>query len=199
MADISQFSDDIFQCIFLNEIYKFRLWFYCPFDNNPSLVQIMAWRRPGDKPLSGIMMISLLYWRIYGSLDLNESTHICGRMKIHSHVPRFLKFETYWLLKTFPLEDKDPCTLHCQYQAAGGLVHCIPCHVMNSPGILHFQHHRLGKHIKEKRMFADFWKPIMKYDNPVLSMLAREMKTSNSATTFIWDEILLRIHMYIYI
>ena len=30
----------------------------------------MAWRRPGDKPLSEAMMDSL--WRIYASLGLNE-------------------------------------------------------------------------------------------------------------------------------
>ena len=29
-------------------------------NNIPALVQIMAWRRPGDKPLSELMMISLL-------------------------------------------------------------------------------------------------------------------------------------------
>ena len=31
-----------------------------PINNIPSLVQIMAWRRPGDKPLSEPMMVSLL-------------------------------------------------------------------------------------------------------------------------------------------
>ena len=30
-----------------------------PINNIPALVQIMAWRRPGDKPLSEPMMISL--------------------------------------------------------------------------------------------------------------------------------------------
>ena len=35
-----------------------------PINNIPALVQIMACRRPGDKPLSGLMMVSLL-------------THIC--------------------------------------------------------------------------------------------------------------------------
>ena len=35
-----------------------------PIDNIPALVQIMAWRRPGDKPLSESMMVSL-------------PTHIC--------------------------------------------------------------------------------------------------------------------------
>ena len=34
-------------------------------NNIPALVQIMAWRRPGDKPLSEPMMVSL-------------PTHICG-------------------------------------------------------------------------------------------------------------------------
>ena len=30
-----------------------------PIDNKPASVQIMAWRRPGDKPLSEPMMASL--------------------------------------------------------------------------------------------------------------------------------------------
>ena len=38
-------------------------------DNIPALVQIMAWRRLGDKPLSEPMIV---YWRIYASLGLNE-------------------------------------------------------------------------------------------------------------------------------
>ena len=64
------FPDDIFKCIFLNEnewiLIKISLKFV-PKDqinNIPSLVSIMAWRRPGDKPLSEAMMASLL-------------THIC--------------------------------------------------------------------------------------------------------------------------
>ena len=64
------FADDIFQCIFLNEnvliSIKNSLKFIPkgPINNIPTLVQIMAWRRPGDKPLSEPMMDSLL-------------THIC--------------------------------------------------------------------------------------------------------------------------
>ena len=64
------FADDIFKCIFLNK----NVWISInislkfvpkgPIDHIPSLVQIMAWCRPGDKPLSEPMMISLL-------------THIC--------------------------------------------------------------------------------------------------------------------------
>ena len=64
------FADDIFRYIFVNEkfciLIKISLKFLPegPIDNNSALVQIMAWRRPGDKPLSEPMMVSLL-------------THIC--------------------------------------------------------------------------------------------------------------------------
>ena len=59
------FADDILKCIFLNEnawiLIKISLKFVPkgPIDNIPALVQIMAWRRPGDKPLSEPMMVSL--------------------------------------------------------------------------------------------------------------------------------------------
>ena len=68
--DGRHFADDIFTCIFFNEncciLNKFSLKYVRkgPIDNNPALVQIMAWRRSGDKPLSEPMMVSLL-------------THIC--------------------------------------------------------------------------------------------------------------------------
>ena len=64
------FADDIFICIFLNE----NVWIPIKISLKivpkgainiiQALVQIMAWRRPGDKPLSEPMMISL-------------TTHIC--------------------------------------------------------------------------------------------------------------------------
>ena len=63
------FPDDILW-IFLNE----NVWISInislkfvprgPINNIPTLVQVMAWRRPGDKPLSGPMMVRL-------------PTHIC--------------------------------------------------------------------------------------------------------------------------
>ena len=63
-------TDDTLKCIFLDE----NIWISItislkfvpkgPINNIPSLVQIMAWRRPGDMPLSEPMMVSLL-------------THIC--------------------------------------------------------------------------------------------------------------------------
>ena len=41
-----------------------------PINNIPALVQIMAWRRSGDKPLSEPVMVSLLTH--IASLGLNE-------------------------------------------------------------------------------------------------------------------------------
>ena len=64
------FADDTFKRIFLNEnvliSIKISLKFVTkdPINNIPALVQIMAWRRPGDKPLSEPRMVSL-------------PTHIC--------------------------------------------------------------------------------------------------------------------------
>ena len=60
------FPDDIFKCIFLNENVWISLKISLnyapkgPINNIPALVQIKAWRRPGDKPLSEAMMVSLL-------------------------------------------------------------------------------------------------------------------------------------------
>ena len=62
-AVFSDTLDDTFKSIFLNEnvriSIKISLKFVpkCPINNIPSLVQIMAWRRPGDKPLSEPMMV----------------------------------------------------------------------------------------------------------------------------------------------
>ena len=73
------FADDIFKCIFFNEnvwiLIKISLKFVPkgPINNIPALVQIMAWRRPGNKPLSEPIMVRLpmhisvtrLQWVIY--------------------------------------------------------------------------------------------------------------------------------------
>ena len=64
------FADDIFKCIFLNENVWIPIKISLKFvpkgsiNNIPALVQIMAWCRPGDKPLSDPTMVSL-------------TTHIC--------------------------------------------------------------------------------------------------------------------------
>ena len=57
------FPDDIFKCIFETEkiciLIRISLKFVPkgPINNIPALVQIMAWRRSGDKPLSEPMFI----------------------------------------------------------------------------------------------------------------------------------------------
>ena len=64
------FPDDIFKWIFLNENAWISIEISLKFvpkgsiNNDPALFRIMAWRRPGDKPLSEPMMIRL-------------PTHIC--------------------------------------------------------------------------------------------------------------------------
>ena len=65
-----QFAEDIFKCTFLNE----NIWIWInislkfvpkgPINTIPALVQIMAWCRPGDKPLSEATIVRL-------------PTHIC--------------------------------------------------------------------------------------------------------------------------
>ena len=80
------FPDDIFNCIFLNEniwiLIKISLRFVSEDRINkiPALVQIMAWRRSGDKPLSEPMMVSSL-------------THICITR------PQWVKGSVYLSLK----------------------------------------------------------------------------------------------------
>ena len=60
------FPDDVFKSICFNEnVYisiKISLKFVPkgPIDNIPALVQILAWRRSGDKPSSEAIMLSLL-------------------------------------------------------------------------------------------------------------------------------------------
>ena len=58
-------TEDNFKCIFMNENVristKISSMFILkgPISNIPALVQIMAWRRPGAKPLSEPMMVRL--------------------------------------------------------------------------------------------------------------------------------------------
>ena len=99
--------DDIFKCIFLNE----NIWILItsslkfipkgPINNIPALVQIMAWRRPGDRPLSEPMIVSLLthirvtrpQWVKKCTLSVKEATD-----------PRAIKL----LLQSIEVQ----CTLH---------------------------------------------------------------------------------------
>ena len=64
------FADDPFKRIFLNKTVEISIEISLKFapkgqiNNIPALVQILAWRHPGDKPLSETIMVRL-------------PTHIC--------------------------------------------------------------------------------------------------------------------------
>ena len=91
--DGRHFTDDIFKSIFLNE----NVWFlnkislkFVPkslINNIPALVQIMAWRRLGDKPLFEPMMFSLPthicvtrpQW-----VNTNQNMGVCTQTKLKS-------------------------------------------------------------------------------------------------------------------
>ena len=81
----------MFKCIFLNENVWIPIKILLKFvpkgsiNNNPALFQIMAWRRPGDKPLSEPMMVS-------------SPTHICVTQPqwVNEHWLSYLSFPQVW-------------------------------------------------------------------------------------------------------
>ena len=93
------FADDTFKCIFLNENVwipiKISLKFVPkgPINNIPALVQIMAWRRPGDKPFSEPMMVSIpTHIRVARPQWVNViSDHY------NIHFQREMRITLYWL------------------------------------------------------------------------------------------------------
>ena len=95
------FADNTFKRILLNEnvIISIKISLKCvpkdPINNIPALVQIMAWRRPGDKPLSEAMMVSLLT-HIYVSLGPNEFWRFHGRLIFNTGIPIPGKKILYW-------------------------------------------------------------------------------------------------------
>ena len=113
----SHFPDDIFKCIFLNknELISIKIPLkFAPkglINNIPSLVQIMAWRRPGDKPLSEPMMVSIL-------------THICVTR------PQWVKKRKTYIIKFY----------HLWIQRAQ-VVEIVPREENRGPLILHIWHH----------------------------------------------------------
>ena len=74
------FADDISKGMFLNENWyiiiqiSFRFVSKCPIFNIPALVQIMAWRRPGDKPSSESMMV--IVYASLGLIELKDIMHM---------------------------------------------------------------------------------------------------------------------------
>ena len=99
------FADDIFKCTF----FKGNAWIsldislkFVPkvrINNIPALVQIMAWRRPGDKPLSEPMIVHLC---IYASFGLNEQRRLLG-MHVHRQVCNIAIPRSFLLILITPL------------------------------------------------------------------------------------------------
>ena len=97
------FPDDIFKYNFLNENIRISIKISLKFvpkgsiTNIPALVQIMAWRRPGDMPLSEPMMDSLL-------------THICVTwpqwVKQRSGVRLNMNMPSYYLYRDSHYKEK---------------------------------------------------------------------------------------------
>ena len=118
-----RFADNTFKRIFMNENVripiKISLKFVPngPINNNSSLVQIMAWRLSGDKPLSEPM---IGYWCIYTSLGLNELTKprspwTSSRMTLNLKREK-IGFQLCCAVsgKLAPVPDKEPQWLHLQ-------------------------------------------------------------------------------------
>ena len=70
-------ADNNFKCIFLNEndriLIRISLKFVprSPIDNKPALVQVMAWRQTGDKPLPALMLTQFTdaYMQRWGEMN----------------------------------------------------------------------------------------------------------------------------------
>ena len=112
------FADDPFKRIFLNETLRISIKISLnfvpkgPINNIPALVQIMAWCRPGDKPLSEPMMVSLL-------------THICVTR------PQWVKIYLYLQVKCHGRQ----CVISiCYYQRTSNIFEKCFC-VFTCPSI----------------------------------------------------------------
>ena len=95
------FPDDIFyKCIFLNENVWISIKISSKFVpsgqvNIPSLIQIMTWRRPGDRPLSELMMIISL---THISVTRPEWVNIwTGQPRFSTHMDNPLQAQDNWL------------------------------------------------------------------------------------------------------
>ena len=100
------FADDTFKRISLNEnvriSIKISLKFVPkgPINNNPALVQIMAWRRSGDKPLSESMRISLVTHICVTRPQWVKDSYSCGLM---THIT--LGMHCMWLNDSYYYRD----------------------------------------------------------------------------------------------
>ena len=102
------FPDDIFKWIFLNENecisikISLKLVPRGPISNIPALVQIMAWRRSGDKPLSEPMVVSLLTHKCVTRpqwVNMTLGAGVTNEIALKDRVDK-IHFLTKWSFKT---------------------------------------------------------------------------------------------------
>ena len=133
------FANDTFKCIFLKENVWIPITIWPgfapkrPINNIPALVQIMAWRRPGDKPLSEPMMVI-------------SPTHICVTrpqwVKYSIEMSSYISHTTFpflfsiWWYNVFCLS----CSPSITWNFIGHIA--IGCWVMYIFSLTSFVHHR---------------------------------------------------------
>ena len=98
MADI--LVDDNFKYIFLNENYRIPIQLSLkfvprsPIDNKPAMVQVMAWRQTGDKPLPELLLTQFTdaYMQHYGEIEHIVVTDFLNILEwsFHRWMPRDL-------------------------------------------------------------------------------------------------------------
>ena len=133
-------ADNILKCIFLNESdwisLKISLKFVPrgPINNIPALVQTMAWRRPGDKPLSEPMMVSLpTHICITRPQWVNTEIHYYEHIKCPMKISSFSIFFLHWVCYNF-LSPFNSCFFMSFFtitKLSSQKFSCIPCVVLN--------------------------------------------------------------------
>ena len=106
-----RFADDTFKCIFLNENVRISFKISLKFvplgsiNNIPALVRLMAWRRPGDKPLSEPMIVSLptnicVTRPQWDKRLLNQESHGTTKRSsiLYSSINYLFLYAFYWIL-----------------------------------------------------------------------------------------------------
>ena len=127
------FADNIFRCIFLNE----NIWIpvkivpYGLINSIPALVQIMAWRWSGDKPLSEPMMIGLLtHTCVTRPQWVKVTTWVQHPMDSHPFMSFHPVIRMIELFKYLTLKIQGPCQSsrsHNRYNIISAHIPFIPC------------------------------------------------------------------------
>ena len=127
MADLSQthFADDIFNCIFVNEKLRILIQISLnfvpkgPIDNKSALVQVMAWRRTGDKLLPEAMIAEFtdaLYAALGGDEFIRRSLVVSyclnGNLWHSTETPHWVTNKMTIMFMTFSMQFLDRKLTH---------------------------------------------------------------------------------------